>query len=192
MNKKVTLLVTLVCPALLLAGLTAVMLTGCRNNPPETTPTGQTQGTPGGETTEESVYGLGDAILTPEDADTMPSSDPDSTDPAQTDSTTPSESKPTEGTKPEEGTTAPSTGADNTPEQEETTAPTQTDPEPTDPPAMTLEAYEALSAEEQEAYADSFTSKKAFNKWYLQALRDYEEGDVIEVTGPIDLGELGK
>ena len=191
MNKKATVLAALVCPALLIAALTAVMLTGCRNTPAEMPTVVQTQGTTDGETTEESIYGLGEGILTEEDASPLPS-EQETTLPKESETAEPTQNNPEDSTKHEEETTVPTQGGSDVPTQSETTVPTEGTAEPTDPPAMTLEAYEALSAEEQEAYADSFTSKKAFIKWYNQAVKDYEEGDVIEVTGPVDLGGLKK
>ena len=78
------------------------------------------------------------------------------------------------------------------------TTPTQTQTQTTEPtvqndPAanMTFEAYLAMSGDEQRAFAKSFSSMDAFFLWYDQKAEEAGQKDVIEVTGPVDLGQYG-
>lgn len=59
---------------------------------------------------------------------------------------------------------------------------------------MTYEQYNALSAEEQEEYFNSFKSVEDFFAWYNKAKKEYEENqDYTEIGGDgnIDLGGGG-
>lgn len=76
----------------------------------------------------------------------------------------------------------------------ETTAPTQgeSSTQPTQgPEELTFEEYLKMSADEQRAFSKTFPSREAFDLWYDQALAESDRNNVIEVTGPIDLGQLG-
>ena len=60
---------------------------------------------------------------------------------------------------------------------------------------MTYEQYNALSAEEQEEYFNSFDTVEEFFAWYNQAKQEYENNqDYIDVGGnnDINVGETGK
>lgn len=60
---------------------------------------------------------------------------------------------------------------------------------------MTYEQYNALSAEEQEEYFNSFKSVEDFFAWYNKAKAEYEASqDYTEIgsDGNIDIGETGK
>ena len=60
---------------------------------------------------------------------------------------------------------------------------------------MTYEEYNALSAEEQEAYFNSFDTVDDFFVWYNKAKQEYEANqDYIEVGGDgnINIGDSGK
>ena len=56
---------------------------------------------------------------------------------------------------------------------------------------MTFEQYLCLSAEEQLAYFYTFPSHEAYINWYNAAKAEYDNKEVIEVTGPVDLGGMG-
>lgn len=64
------------------------------------------------------------------------------------------------------------------------------------PGSLNYQDYMNLSTSEQEAYAESFSSIGDYVMWFNTEKEKYdnENGnkDVIEVTGPIDLGELNK
>ncbi|MBE6991227.1 MAG: hypothetical protein E7430_01430 [Ruminococcaceae bacterium] len=62
-----------------------------------------------------------------------------------------------------------------------------------DPSGMTYEEYQALSAEEQQAFFEKFESMEDFMKWHQDAKAEYDaEQDYIEIGGDtvIDLGEI--
>ena len=67
--------------------------------------------------------------------------------------------------------------------------PTQTEPGK-EVVLLTYEQYEALSADEQEAYCDTFPSLKEFIKWFNAAKAAYEgEKEVEEMDGTIHIGD---
>ena len=60
---------------------------------------------------------------------------------------------------------------------------------------LTYEQYNALSAEEQEEYFNSFETVDDFFAWYNKAKQEYENNkDYIEVGGnqDINIGETGQ
>ena len=60
---------------------------------------------------------------------------------------------------------------------------------------MTYEQYNELSAEEQEAFFNSFETVDDFFTWYNKAKQEYENNqDYIEIGGDqdINIGEMGK
>jgi hypothetical protein len=59
---------------------------------------------------------------------------------------------------------------------------------------MTYEEYNALSAEEQQEYFNSFDNIDDFFAWYNQAKKEYEDAqDRIEINGSsdINIGGIG-
>lgn len=61
---------------------------------------------------------------------------------------------------------------------------------------LTLEAYNAMSTSEQQAYFQSFATVDAFYEWLEKAEKDYEErhkNDTVTGDGTLDLGDyIGK
>lgn len=98
--------------------------------------------------------------------------------------------KPTDPTKPKDEPTEPTTK----PSQEETTPTTQ--PESTTPTTkeeMTFRDYEAMTTEEQLAFANTFPSRSDFLNWYKEKKKEYEDSQKEVIMGPgnsIDIGEL--
>ena len=162
MNKKnSTSIFAMVMTILLLVSLT---IAGCSQQPTETV----------GETTS----GNGDIFIwdeiTEESESTTQDTEPQVTVPATTDD---GGEKETVGQE--------TTPAATNPTQEETddTKPAQ------DANTMTFEQYVALSAAEQKAFAKTFPTTEDFILWYNNAREAAGQGDVIEVTGPVDLGQ---
>ena len=82
-------------------------------------------------------------------------------------------------------------------EPSQSTQPAETDstqattaPNPYTPGSLSYEEYLALDGEQQQLYALSFDSVEAYVNWYNSALEEYENGEVIEITGPVDLGGI--
>lgn len=89
-------------------------------------------------------------------------------------------------TAPDDTTVPPTTEA--APDDGET-EPTEGTVDPADPHNITLEQFEAMSAEQQQAFADTFPSFEEFVDW-LRAKRGEAGGDVVIVDdGNIDLGD---
>ena len=95
-----------------------------------------------------------------------------------------------------ESTTGPTTATEGpketnpvvtTPVQNETTAPTDQNDSAKD---IAFETYLAMSGDEQRAFAKTFPSMDDFFLWYDKMAAQYDQKDVIEVTGPVDLGEF--
>ena len=49
---------------------------------------------------------------------------------------------------------------------------------------------EMLSSDEQQAYADSFSTISDYITWFNSEKAKYDNSQAIEITGPIDLGDL--
>lgn len=83
----------------------------------------------------------------------------------------------------------------------ETTTPTQ-DAQPTEgtqattpqspyaPGTLSYDEYMALGAEEQQLYALAFSSVEEYIKWFNAVKAESNNDEVIEITGPVDLGDL--
>lgn len=148
----------------------------------------------GSQNTANSQQTEPESILTTVPQDTEPNAtqpdafEPTEPDPTQSKGTDPSVTNPV--TEPE--ATDPATEPDATvppTEPEDPTEPSKpTEPEPTQPPVgtgVTYLEYYAMSAEEQQAFIDSFGSLDAFFAWHTAAKEEYESGRT-----PIDGGSL--
>lgn len=196
MNKK-KIIILIVLSLLLAGGILFILLHPVEDTTP-TEPNAPTEGTveTGAPATESSIQ------TEPDDADNEETA-------AQTEA--PATEEPTEiATEAEPAEPKPSETKPAEPEPEETepTEPKSTDPDDYDntgsnigastEPVLTgdseYERYMNMSAEDQEAYFNSFDSPAEFFDWYNKAKQEYEESrDVIEV-GPdatIDLGDIG-
>ena len=74
-----------------------------------------------------------------------------------------------------------------------TTATTPTTGQQTTSPApgsLSYEEYLKLSTDEQRAYALTFSSVNDYTAWFNAEKEKYENDQVIEITGPVDLGEI--
>lgn len=58
---------------------------------------------------------------------------------------------------------------------------------PYTPGSLSYEEYLALDGEQQQLYALSFDSVEDYISWYNDALAEYENSEVVEITGPVDL-----
>ena len=132
---------------------------------------------------EDSIFGEQEETSTEAPAETIPAE----TKPVET------ESNQNDSGNQQQG----SSGAEQKPETESpkpTEAPEK--PKPTEPPKapgkMSYEQYQDMSAGDQRAYMDSFSSIEAFFDWYNAAKEKYEaEHPAIEVGDePIDLGQV--
>ena len=56
--------------------------------------------------------------------------------------------------------------------------------------SLTYEEYIKLPADKQQAYALTFPSVNDYIVWFNSEKEKYENDQVIEITGPIDLGEI--
>ena len=131
-------------------------------------------------TTEESIPGVEDSIF---DDETVPTTE--ETQP-QTEVTEPQETtKPTEATKPTETSKPEET-------QPQETAPATEPSQPAAKPQTAYESFQNMSADEQQAYMESFESIDAFFTWYNDAKAEYEAANPpIDVgDGSVDMGEL--
>lgn len=175
MDKKIMTVLVLVS-ALIVLSLSMVMITGCSSKEPVAPGTSA-------DTTSDPGFGVETDTLG-EDAFTDDTGESSQTTGSATDlpgTTGPAETT-APGTVPGETTaaTTPETTTGTTPET--TTAPTT--------PTMTFEQYWAMSGEQQMEFANSFPSYDAYLAWYRQAEQEYNNKDVVEITGPIDLGDL--
>lgn len=92
-----------------------------------------------------------------------------------------------EATNEPDDTTVPPTTEDAPTDGE--TEPTEGTVDPSDPHDITLEQFESMSAEQQQAFADTFPSFEEFVDW-LRAKRGESGGDVVVIgDGNIDLGD---
>lgn len=74
-----------------------------------------------------------------------------------------------------------------------TTATTPTTGQQTTSPApgsLSYEEFLKLSTDEQRAYALTFSSVNDYTAWFNAEKEKYENDQVIEITGPVDLGEI--
>ncbi len=78
------------------------------------------------------------------------------------------------------------------PGQTTPTSPSQsTKPLETVPVQLRFEEYLAMTGEEQYAYAQTFPSMMDYVNWYNAARAEYDQNEAIEITGPVDLDDLG-
>ena len=78
------------------------------------------------------------------------------------------------------------TTATNPTEGEQTTSPTM----PYSPGSLSYEEYMALDAQQQQLYALSFASVEDYIQWFNAAKAEYGNDEVVEITGPVDLGQI--
>lgn len=135
----------------------------------------------------------GDDSTVPGDDDTQKETDPtiptdgDTSDDNATEPVKPSEPvPPPETTVPPETTTPPETSLPTEPDQ-------PSEPPERDPSDYTYEEYNAMSAQERQAFTRRFESIAAFWDWYDAAKAQYDSTrETIEIGGGdgIDLGDL--
>ena len=58
------------------------------------------------------------------------------------------------------------------------------------PGSVSYEDFLKLSSDEQQAYADSFSTISDYITWFNSEKAKYDNSQAIEITGPIDLGDL--
>lgn len=68
-------------------------------------------------------------------------------------------------------------------------APTEAPADPSDPHSITIEQFEAMTEEQQEAFADTFASFSDFVDWLRAARGQDTEDPIIIEDGTIDLGD---
>lgn len=188
MNRK-KIIVLIVLSLLLAAGIIFIVL----NPAGDTTPTEHTA--PTEEIVETAVPTETEAASETQPTDapvTEAATQPEEMEPAATQApeTKPSETEPEE-VKPTEPTEPKPTGPDD---YDNTGSNIGASTEPVLTGDTEYEKYMNMSAEDQEAYFNSFSSPAEFFDWYNKAKQEYEDSrDVIEV-GPdatIDLGDIG-
>ncbi len=95
----------------------------------------------------------------------------------------------TEQTPPSEQTDATREEETQTQSKDETTGTTEVTAPQSD--TLTFEEYLQMSSKEQRAYFDSYEDPMQFLAWFDAAQADYiRDNPAIEVTGPIDFGDL--
>ena len=129
-------------------------------------------------TTEGTIPGLEDSEFDDETEPTAEQTQP------QTEATEPAETtKPTEASKPSEST-----------KPTEESGPSESTPPATEAPKpqTEYEAFQNMSAADQQAYMESFGSMDAFFDWYNKAKEEYEAANPpIDVgNGSVDMGDL--
>ena len=177
MNKRNRNLIALLTVMLLLViGLCACMTGGSSGETNAPTPS-----------TTQPAYGVDeweDADETEETGSSEPASQTQGTEePSQT--TQPAQSETTEAT-------AATTPTETTP----ASAPTEGTTQPTTsqstytPGSLSYSEYMELTAEQQQQYALSFSSVTDYINWFNAEKEKFENDQVIEITGPVDLGGL--
>lgn len=111
-------------------------------------------------------------------------------DEPETDTTSPTVEDPVKESQPSDPVETVPEGTN--PGQTTPTDPSQsTEPVEDMPVQLRFEEYLAMTGEEQYAYAQTFPSMMDYVNWYNAARAEYDQNEAIEITGPVDLDDLG-